>query len=289
MTSADDHHGRSELLLEFARGELDGARSEDLEAHLRSCADCRAELVTVRALLEEPDSPMTADERAELHAALQNSSQQSGNVVPLKARPSSERPFMRRLAPALGAAALLLIGGVAVLQGGLVGSSEDSGGAGGSAGGGQATLEQDAAGAAKLLDGPVWLGDLGRTSLGEVADLARSSPSVEMVRRAYRTAPTAGKKLQREVALVDVLAPQAPVELRDSIRSCIDDISSQFEEPRLFPAVGARGRLEGTKVLFVGFVTSSSGGRPDQLAVWAFEPDSCAPLGYQASPLTTGR
>src|SRR5680860_1841462 len=91
----------------------------------------------LRALLEEPDAQMTETERAELHAVLQAGSQQAGNVVPLAPRPSSERPLMRRLAPALGAAALLIIGGVAVLQGGLVGGSDGSaGGAGGSDGGG---------------------------------------------------------------------------------------------------------------------------------------------------------
>ena len=290
MTRAGDQHAWSELLLEFARGELEGARSEDLEGHLRSCADCRAELAAVRALLEAPGAPMTEAERAELHAALQAGSQQAGNVVPLVPRPSSERPLMRRLAPALGAAALLIIGGVAVFQGGLVGSSGDSGGAGGSAGGGQAALEnaQDTAREGGLLGTPVWLGDLGRTSLDKVADLARSRSSVESVRNASRTQAKADQGLQRQAALTDVLAPQAPPELRDSVRSCIDEVASQFEDGRMLPAIGAQGRLEGVKVLFVGFVTSSSGRRPNQLAVWAFEPRSCAPLGYQASPLAGG-
>lgn len=289
MTQAGDHEGWPELLLEFARRELDSARSEDLEAHLRSCAGCRAELAALRALLEEPDAQMAETERAELHAVLQAGSQQAGNVVPLVPRPSSERPFMRRLAPALGAAALLIIGGVAVLQGGLVGGSDDSGGAGGSAGG-RAALEGAQGGArdGALLGSPVWLGDLGRTSLDKVAGLARSRSSVESVRNAYRTAPKADQRAQEQAALADVLAPQAPAELRASIRSCIDEVASQFEDARMLPAVGARGRLEGTKVLFVGFVTSSSGRRPDQLAVWAFEPNSCAPLGYQASPLAGG-
>lgn len=291
MTQTGDHDAWSELLLEFARGELERARSEELEAHLRSCADCRSELAAVRALLEEPASQMTEDERAELHAALQAGSQQAGNVVPLVARPSSERPFMRRLAPALGAAALLIIGGVAVLQGGLVGGSDGSaGGAGGSDGGG-ASVQSAAPEASRdegLLGRPVWLGDLGRTSLDKVADLARSRSAVKSVRVAYRAAPTANEKLQKELALTDVLAPQAPPELRDSVRSCIDEVASQFEDARMLPAVGARGRLEGTKVLFVGFVTSSSGRRPNQLAMWAFKPNSCAPLGYQASPLAGG-
>jgi len=291
MTPAGEHEGWPELLLEFARGELHPARSEDIEAHLRSCADCRSELVALRALLEAPDAQMTETERAELHAALQARSQQAGNVVPLMPRPSSERPFMRRLAPALGAAALLIIGGVAVLQGGgLVGGSDDSGGAGGSGGGGQAALEstQDAAREGGLLGTPVWLGDLGRTSLDKVADLARSRSSVESVRNAYRSQAKADQGLQEQAALTDVLAPQAPPELRDSVRSCIDEVASQFEDGRMLPAIGAQGRLEGVKVLFVGFVTSSSGRRPNQLAVWAFEPRSCAPLGYQASPLAGG-
>jgi len=286
MTQADGHDAWSELLLEFTRGELDRARSEDLEAHLRSCADCRAELTALRALLEAPGAKMTEAERTELHSALQ-AGQHAGNVVPLVPRPSPERSFMRRLAPALGAAALLIIGGVAVLQGGLLGGSDgSSGGAvGGSGGAALENQQSDALGARDLGGRPVWLGDLGRTSLDKVADLARSRSSVESVRKAYRSAPTADEKLRKGLALTDALAPQAPAALRDSIRSCVDEVSAQFEGARMLPAVGAQGRLEGSKVLFVGFVTSSSGRRPNQLAVWAFEPRTCAPLGYQASDL----
>lgn len=289
MTQAGDHHAWSERLLEFARGELEGARSEELETHFRSCADCRAELAALRALLEAPDEQMTDAERAELHGALQQKSQEAGNVVPLVARPSPERPFMSRLAPALGAAALLIIGGVAVLQGGFGGSSGDSGAAGGGAGGSEAAVESEAGAAmdARLSGTPVWLGDLGSTSLDSVAALTRSRSAVKSVRAAYLRAPS-GDANQKQLELADVLAPQAPAELRSSLRSCIDEVSSQFGDARLLPAVGAQGRLEGREVLFVGFVTSSSGRRPDQLALWAFEPNSCAPLGYQASRLTGG-
>jgi hypothetical protein len=284
MTRSGNHDTWSELLLEFAHGELDEARSEELQGHLRSCGDCRSELVALRALLEAPDEQMSEVERTELHAALSKSSQ-AGSVVPLVRRTSSERPLLHRLAPALGAAALLLIGGVAVLQGGLFGGSEDTGDAGSGAGGG-AALESapNAARGEDLLGRPTWLGDLGRTTLSEVAALARSRPAVKSVRSAYGAAPAADQALQKELSLTDALAPQAPAELRDSVRSCIDEVSSQFEG-RMLPAVGAQGLLDGERVLFVGFVTSSSGDRPDRLAVWAFEPRSCAPLGYQASRL----
>ena len=285
MTQTDGHDAWSELLLEFTRGELDRARSEDLETHLRSCADCRAELTALRALLEAPGVKMTEAERTELHSALQ-AGQHAGNVVPLVPRPSPERSFMRRLAPALGAAALLIIGGVAVLQGDLLGGSDgSSGGAAGGSGVALETQQSDALAARDLGGRPVWLGDLGRTSLDKVADLARSRSSVESVRKAYRSAPTADEKLRKGLALTNILAPLAPPGLRDSIRSCVDEVSAQFEGARMLPAVGAQGRLEGSKVLFVGFVTSSSERRPDQLAVWAFEPRTCAPLGYQASDL----
>ncbi len=288
MTQAGEQDTWPELLLEFATGELDRARSEALEAHLRSCADCRSELAAVRALRDEPDSKMTTAERAELHRALQESSQSAGDVVPLASRPLSERPLMRRLAPALGAAALLIIGGVAVLQGDLLGGSDGPAGGGSAGSESQVALEDEGAAAPGPLGSPMWLGDLGRTSLGEVAALARSRPSTDSVRRAFRTTPTADQKLQKNMDLAEVLAPQAPAELRSSIRSCVEEVSSQFNDSRLLPAFGAQGRLEGSKVLFVGFVTSSSGSRPDQLAVWAFEPDSCAPLGYQASRFTRG-
>jgi hypothetical protein len=283
MTQSPDHDTWSELLLEFAQGELDGSRSEELQAHLRSCGDCSSELVALRALLEMPDEQMTNAERGELHAALSKSTP-GGSVVPLAPR---ERSFMRRLAPALGAAALLLIGGVAVLQGNLFGASEDSAGTGGGGGEGAGVGLESAPNAARSEDlsaRPTWLGDLGRTSLSEVAALARSRPALNSVRTAYRAAAAADRQLQKESSLTDVLAPQAPVELRASVRSCIDEVSSQFEG-RMLPAVGAQGLLEGERVLLVGFVTSSSGDRADQLAVWAFEPRSCAPLGYQASRL----
>ncbi|HEU4487672.1 MAG TPA: hypothetical protein VFS38_00120, partial [Actinomycetota bacterium] len=159
-----------------------------------------------------------------------------------------------------------------------------SGSAGNDAGGSSGvTLEAGGAQSAarpEKLSAPSWLGNLGRTSLDEVAGLARSQPALSSLRKSAReeTADSAESP-------ADLLAPEAPAKLRDSVRSCVGEISDQFEQADPLPVVGAQGRLEGKKVLFVGFVASSSGRRANQLAVWALEPGSCAPLGYQASRL----
>ena len=279
MTPRQEWHEEwSELLRAFAVGELDPKTSRELESHLRSCAECRSELAAVTALLEPDEAPLSQSERADLHAALAGRLEDTAAVVPLP-RPS-QNPWLRRLAPALGAAALLLIGGVAVFQG-----LGGSGSAGGDDGGASAvTSEAGGAESASQLAGPgapAWLGNLGRTSLDEVADLARSRPALDSVRTLARTEEAA----EGGESPADLLAPQAPAKLRDSVRSCVGEISDQFEQANPLPVVGAQGRLEDKKVLFVGFVASSSGRRPNQLAVWALEPDSCAPLGYQASRL----
>jgi hypothetical protein len=279
MTPRQEWHEEwSELLRAFAVGGLDRETSRELESHLRSCAECRSELAAVTAVLEPDEAPLSQSERANLHAALAGRLEDTAAVVPLS-RPS-QRPWLRRLAPALGAAALLLIGGVAVFQG-----LGGSGSAGSDAGGASAvTSKAGGAESASQLAGPgapAWLGNLGRTSLDEVADLARSRPALDSVRKFARTEEAA----EGGESPADLLAPQAPAKLRDSVRSCVGEISDQFEQANPLPVVGAQGRFEDKKVLFVGFVASSSGRRPNQLAVWALEPDSCAPLGYQASRL----
>lgn len=279
MTPRQEWHEEwSELLRAFAVGALDHKTSRELESHLRSCAECRSELAAVTALLESEEAPLSHSERAALHAALAGELEDTAGVVPLSQ--TSQRPWLRRLAPALGAAALLLIGGVAAFQG-LVGGSGSAGSdTGGAAGVTSEAGSQRAAPAAKP-SAPAWLGNLGRTSLDEVADLARSRPALDSLRKSARTEVAAAGA----DSPADLLAPEAPAKLRDSVRSCVGEISDQFEQADLLPVVGAEGRLEGKKVLFVGFVASSSGRRTDQLTVWALQPGSCAPLGYQASRL----
>lgn len=96
------HERCSELLGAFASGELDAQHRARVEGHLSSCRDCSLELAAIEALGAPDLVPMTGAERDRLTGAVR-----AAVLQPRRAAWSA--PWGRRVAPAVGAAALLAI------------------------------------------------------------------------------------------------------------------------------------------------------------------------------------
>lgn len=103
------HERCSELLGPYSSGRLDDAARSDVDAHLATCPDCSRELAGLTALDAGEIEPMTGPEREVITAAVR--------AAVLGAEPSRSARWSarwsiqwgRRMAPALGAAALMAI------------------------------------------------------------------------------------------------------------------------------------------------------------------------------------
>lgn len=103
------HERCSELLGAFASGELDAQHRTQVEGHLSSCRDCSLELAAIEALAAPDLVPMTGVERDRLTGAVRAA------LLPPRRAAWSAR-WGRRVAPALGAAALLAIVALAIVS-----------------------------------------------------------------------------------------------------------------------------------------------------------------------------
>jgi anti-sigma factor RsiW len=108
------HERCSELLGPYSTGRLDDASRGDVDSHLATCPDCSRELAGLTALRAGEVEPMTGPEREVITAAVRAAV--LGGAKPITG-PMTGRSFSagwsegwgRRLAPALGAAALVAI------------------------------------------------------------------------------------------------------------------------------------------------------------------------------------
>ena len=284
-----DHERCSELLGGFLEGSLEAEAARAVEQHLAGCAACRAERAALEALTGGEVAPMTADERAALHAAVGRATSEA-EVVPL-ARPrasSASRGWARRLAPALGAAALaaLLAVGVATLGDGITGSDGDAGSASGAGGEGERVRtpleaeEGSNADLAAVRASPRWIGSLGAVT---AAELKRRGQTTETGLRAQAVADARLLAGSRLAAVTKELAARAPPELENQIRSCVREVSKLGYTA--LPTFGAHAELEGRDVLVLGFAWTPEEGPLDRYMVWAFVEPSCDAVSYHAGPL----
>ena len=283
-----DHERCSELLGGFLEGSLEAEATRAVERHLAGCAPCRAERAALEALRGGDAAPMTADERAALHAAVGRATSEA-EVVPLaRSRASSaSRGWARRLAPALGAAALaaLIAVGVATLGDGITGSDSEAGGASGAGGEGervQAPLEAEEGTNADLAvagASPQWIGSLGAVTAAELKRRGQTGTGLRE-QAVADPRPLAGSRLG---AVTEELANRAPPELENQIRSCVKEVSKLGYTA--LPTFGAHAELEGRDVLVLGFVWTPKKGPLDRFMVWAFVEPSCDTVSYQAGPL----
>ena len=100
------HERCSELLGPYSLGRLDGGARGDVDTHLATCPDCSRELAGLTALRAGEIEPMTGPEREVITAAVRAAV--LGGAKPSWSAGLSER-WGRRMAPALGAAALVAI------------------------------------------------------------------------------------------------------------------------------------------------------------------------------------
>lgn len=96
------HERVSELLGPYSSGELEESMRARVDSHLAACDGCARELAGITALHAGDFEPMTGPERDRITTAVRAA------VVPVAGPRWSER-FGRRLAPALGAAALIAV------------------------------------------------------------------------------------------------------------------------------------------------------------------------------------
>lgn len=132
------HDRCSELLSDLLAGDLSADEALEVETHLESCADCRAEMKSLMALAGEL-TPLTDFERAHIRRAVVKA------VLPEeKSFGPEDRGFWSKAAPYLSAAAALLILGFAITSIDLGGSDEM--GDASTAGGSTESLQDDTAG-----------------------------------------------------------------------------------------------------------------------------------------------
>ena len=97
-------------------GELDARRRRALDRHLGQCQRCRAERVSIEGVLAALDGlTMTADVPARLEADVLR--QVRGLAADAEAERSALRPWLRRIAPVLGATAVVALALVGVRSG----------------------------------------------------------------------------------------------------------------------------------------------------------------------------
>jgi hypothetical protein len=131
-----DEHLSLDELAEFDEGLLDPERASEVQAHLDSCAECRALLASItstRELLANlPEEEMPADVIARLDRALAEDSPGTTTVVPQLDTYRRRRLGHPTMAASAAAAVLVLAGGAIVI--GILShpSSSSGGGSGGS-------------------------------------------------------------------------------------------------------------------------------------------------------------
>jgi Putative zinc-finger len=274
-----DHSARhdqySERLSAFADGTLPSSDREAVERHLVTCPACRAELAGVRALQGSKPPDLTETERRELHRGIA-AARGPGNLVTFPGV-RTRSSWRSRLAPALGAAALLVVIAVGILwAGGLTGSDQAAqvGGVGGKAEAGADQAAESQAGLESSVAEPVWERKELRIRSGTLRRLGRTGRPFVSFARAYTVDDAATKRDE----FLQLLATSAPTGLAGSVRECARVVfeGEDIIGPSL-PALGARGRLEGRKVLVLGFAGSQSDQGPlNQFLLFAWAGGRCA-------------
>ncbi len=309
MKNTGSHERFSELIGPYLRRELAVDDARELEEHLASCPDCRAEVEGARALMEEP-AGLTEAERGSLHAAVTAAigrPEAPARVVPLKPRWAGAAKFMS----AAAAVALIAVAGIWAGTSGNLGG-DDSGDGGGDAsmaeaegGGGadqrinapeplfldqesaevlyDATEEQDAGdeGSTEASgdDGDT-AGNLAVSPLAEraLANYAVEGPLFKAFSDAY-LAPVPERDARRVLLR---LAKQAPAaEFEDQVNECGGGFLARNPGSAISVAA-VLGNFEGEEALVIGFITAEA--PSGDLNRYTYE---VWRLGDCSSPITT--
>ncbi|MPZ69086.1 MAG: hypothetical protein GEU71_06100 [Actinobacteria bacterium] len=284
MNNTGSHERFSELIGPYLRRELAPDDARELEEHLASCPDCRAEAEGARALTAAPAEGLTEAERGSLHAAVTAAIERPdapARVVPLRPRWAGAAKFVT----AAAAIAVIAVAGIWATTSGNLGGSDDSGADGGDSpaalegggadGGGSVGvprplfLDDDSG---RLLYGPEeQAGDedevetsedhasgnqfaLTPLEQGALANYAEEGPLFKAFADAY-LAPVPERDARR--ALLG-LAKQAPLpEFEDQVNECGGGFLSRNPGSAISVAA-VLGNFEGQGALVIGFVTTEA-------------------------------
>ena len=318
------HERCSEQLRPLLRGELDAQQAAAVRAHLETCPGCTEEFRGVERLLAGEVEPLTELEQARLRRALEAADAdlvRERVVTPAVAAVRTEPAWRRRLAPVVGIAAALLLGlaGIAYLGSGgdddgadrAVGEMREEEGqidAFGGAGGGGAPRPRFEVRRERLTTRDI--ARLGRRSsplvmfaraydaedaeeLADrfVADLAEEAAAAEpeAFGRGTRAMTEAaqnvdGEAAENQDAPAAASAPVAKDAAADTLQRCAAPVLERY--PAL-PAYAAYARLNGRRVLLIGFVwTERSSGPLNRFMIWAWPIGSCdAPVAFQSGEI----
>ena len=265
----------SEDLRGYALGALRLERTREVEEHLRGCAECRSELVAVRALATSEPEPMNDLERARLRQGVQAAVSPAGGA--------SKSRGARRLYPALGAAALIavvLVGGYFGFWGGL---SQDDSGEAGTAGSTESAPEETAQDGEKLRRALSFDRDLGRVDEKRLQAVGERGPD-------HSVAPLARGTAEEDKVLADLsggLVQKAPAQVRSQVEECITSVEGASGSLSPVPYYGALAELDGREVLILSFAWDGSSDDKDKLDsymiyAWRRGVGCDFPVSYQA-------
>lgn len=308
MPRAMRHEEVSEVLSDYARGDLDATTKTAVDEHLSGCSKCASELRAVSVLHLE-QAPLSDIERSRLHRAVNDQVGQSpARRSPVRGR---ER-WAARVAPALGAAALVALGAVGALSlmtgdGGdelSLRGSDDGGALTDVAGGGG---DQGAASTARKAPGPdedVAEGKAVEENLDGAPDSASLAEPLEPTfdpttapidRRdlsslagktgyeAFNSSGEVNRMASRELSLVEQLSQMAPKSVRSQVRSCARSVTSRGQE-QLFATFGTLTEVDDRPSLVLGFIWPGPPQDQTRYMLWAWPRGSCEePLARSAS------
>lgn len=300
MTEEMDHDRCSELLVAYMRDELNPPERAEVDHHLSTCLDCKAEHDALAGLLAGGVPPLRDEERRVLRRAVWAEVRPSSpSVIPLRRRGE-------RVAQLLGAAALIavLVTGFFYVAGT---GGDDLGGDGGTAG---LAESQDAAGGGETA--------AKRASEKDEAQVRENkSAAAQFSRDAVMARPTfdpsapvndeelrdvAGTKLFKSFSAYDDsdtprartrltsdLARQAPDKLSAQVKLCAERVYDTSSR-RALPVYGTVGKLDSRRVLILGFAHSKAAGGPlDRFMFWAWPRGECRPVvDYEEGPIPDG-
>lgn len=288
------HHERcSELLRPYVLGQLDERDRTAVEAHVATCSACRAELRGAEILRPQDDHGLGPREQRKLHAAVARAVEPREPVLVGPRVPGHSR--WGRFAPTLTAAALL----VAIAVVGLSGLGDDArrhaggGGAESDAGAGRAGERQrggatPAAGDEGAETGPAPAAEEDLYDALEAGDPKPEFRTTRLANRSDWATAAAGPLLEdyqdytaeeaeeREALYLNLIAEDAPGELRDQVVSCGEWVRDQSDEPVL-AAYGAIGTVDDERSLLLSFAyPDTPDGRLTDYMVWAWPLGTCS-------------
>jgi hypothetical protein len=296
-----DHDTCSRLLRAYVSGDA-GEDAPAIARHLQECRQCQIERAGLEALLA-PVEPLTAGERARLHAGVAEATQRpsAARLAPLApsgsaasthptgrdvraSRPGAiDRRRLPRLAPALSAAAaiLLVIGGVILFhqvgQGrqGVAAAAKVAPGSGAHAPEPARSQSQGKAGAVGSLPLPTFVAEQTASPATEPRT-SQVEAQASTVATAFARAYSGSQARLLAPHFLDRLVAIAPPALRSQVRQCGSSVLATSSTTAL-PFLASRATLNGKQVLALAFArASATPGKPlTRLTVEAWVLGSC--------------